>query len=754
MKLYQKLVLAALWAALLWPASLTARHIIGGVMSYECLGNGNYRFTLRMYRDCNCTMCADFDPAAFIAVYRCGQNTSCASLGQFNYFDRVDVPLQSRTNISAPDYPCLIPPNVCVEEGIYVFNLNLPPSNESYHISYQRCCRNETISNIIDPVNSGATYTIELTPAAQQLCNSSPTFEELPPTVICSGTPLVYDHSANDPDGDQLVYSFCSPLLGGGPLLDPGNYTTCFGANPSPACPPPYDNVAFLAPGYTPSSPMAGNPAITINANTGLITGTPIVQGQFVVGVCVEEYRNGVLLSRVFRDFQFNVARCDPTVEAQIDADEVINGQEFIVNSCGISTITFDNQSFQQIFIDEFEWRFDINGQTQTFSGSSNWDPTVTFPGVGQYTGELILNPLTACGDTAYISVNVFPAIEADFSFAYDTCVSGPVTFTDLSTTGSCCLTGWNWSFGDGGTSNFQDPFHLYMDPGNIPVTLTVRDTNQCTDQITQVISYFPVPALIVIAPSTFLGCAPEDVFFDNLSFPIDTTYDITWDFGDGQTGDEISPTHTYTDPGTYTVSINIVSPIGCQTDTVFNNLITIRPAPTAGFDYSPDQPSTLEPTVTFLDASQDAVSWLWNFGDGAFSSLRSPIHTYRDTGLMAVQQVVFHPSGCRDTIIQYIDIKPEVRYFLPNAFTPNSDSVNDVFKGVGAMEGATAFDLTIWNRWGELIFQSSDPDGAWNGRKNNTGIDCPAGVYIVVVKYKDPRGKPVELKGFATLIR
>ncbi|MCB0613481.1 MAG: hypothetical protein KDC75_09240 [Phaeodactylibacter sp.] len=390
------------------------KHIIGGVMTYECLGNGRYEFTLKVYRDCNCTECADFDETAFIAVYNCSGN-SCNSESQNSPLLRINAELLSVTQVDEPDYPCLIPPNVCVQEGLYRFQANLPPSSESYHISYQRCCRNITISNIFDPDNTGATYSIEITPRAQQLCNNSPVFDEFPPIVICAGSPLEFDHSATDADGDQLVYSFCSPLAGGGPITDnPALYNTCIGARPIPACPPPYDPITFLAPNYTPLQPMGGNPPVDIDPNTGLITGVPTAIGQFVVGVCVEEYRNGELLSRVSRDFQFNVARCDPTVVAQIASDEVVNNQEYVIVSCGDNTVDFRNESFQQNFIDNWNWAFDINGQTQSFG---EWSPTISFPDTGTYLGKLILNPNTACGDTADIRVQIFPEIKADFSF-------------------------------------------------------------------------------------------------------------------------------------------------------------------------------------------------------------------------------------------------------------------------------------------------------------------------------------------------
>ncbi len=733
-------------------SQLQARHIIGGEITYECLGNDQYEFTLLIYRDCNCTDCAEFDPFAAIAVYNCDEDSDCGSFGQADYFTRLDVPLLEINNVAEPTYPCLVPPDVCVQEGLYRFTLTLPNSPQSYHVSYQRCCRNVTINNIIGPESSGATYTVAVTPEAQDLCNSSPEFNEFPPIVICADTPLEFDHSATDPDGDQLVYSFCAPLDGGGNILvEPGVYT-CDGAIPTPACPPPYNNVNFIVPNYSADQPMGGAPLVTIDPNTGLITGTPNILGQFVVGVCVQEFRNGQLLSEIRRDFQFNVASCDPTVVADIDADEVVGEQQYVVNTCGNSIVTFENESFQESFIEQFEWSFDINGTIVT--ESEEWNATIEFPGEGTYEGQLILNPGTNCGDTAQIFVNVFPEVIADFSYVYDTCVAGPVDFTDLSSTGACCLTEWDWSFGDGNNTDAQNPSHVYMEPGNIPVTLTVTDTNSCVDSYTQTIEYFPVPSLIIIAPSSFIGCTPAEIFFDNLSFPIDSTYDITWDFGDGGFSTAISPTHIFEIPGNYTVTVDITSPIGCQTDTIFPGLIDILPSPTAGFDFTPNEPSSLQPEVVFTDQSQDAASWFWNFDTGATSILTNPTYVFPDTGMYQVAQIVTHPSGCQDTLIQVIDVIPEVRYNLPNAFTPNNDSTNDIFKGVGILDGATNFRMTIWNRWGEMVFETTDPDIGWNGLKNNTGQPSPNGVYPVVVNFIGPRGEKFEYKGVATLIR
>ncbi len=737
--------------------SAYANHIVGGVMTYECLGGDEYEFTLLVYRDCNCELrgepCGQLDPEAFIGIYKCDPGTDCVgdNLVQDDAYMTIFPELLEERQVAAPDYPCLIPPNICVQEGRYQFRVTLPKSDQSYIVAYQRCCRNITISNILEPQRIGSTYQVEITPTSQDSCNSSPVFNNFPPTIICGDFPFEFDHSATDPDGDQLVYEFCAPIGGGGPdsQLFPNS---CAGSRPLPACPPPYNEISYILPTYSVRAPMAGNPVVTIDPNTGIISGTPNILGQFVVSVCVSEFRNGVLLSKIYRDFQFNVASCDATVVASVPGEETVDGRGVLVRSCGDSTVTLRNESFQRQFIDFVEWNFQSdNGNTLT---SNDWEPTITFPGIGQYEGQLILNPNTDCGDTADVVIDVLPDINADFSFVYDTCDAGPVEFTDLSVSGAEIITDWEWNFGDGNSSIAQNPSHLYSIPGDLPVSLKVTDINQCEEVAVKNLPYFPVPQLIVVSPEAFDGCAPAEVFFNNLSVPVDSTYDILWEFGDGGIGTAVSPTYVYETPGTYTVNLDIVSPIGCQTDTTFDELITVLPSPEAGFTFIPEEPNNLEPTVTFTDLSNLASSWRWEFGNLSQSTERNPVFTFPDTGRVEVKQIVTHPSGCRDTSIQFIDITPEVRYYLPNAFTPNADSVNDTYKGVGILDGAEDFQLTIWNRWGEMIFETNDPDEGWNGRKYNSEEESPDGVYVVIVTYTEPRGEKVRLKGFATLIR
>jgi gliding motility-associated-like protein len=723
---------------------LSAKHIIGGEVTYVCNGNGTYTFTMDIYRDCGSDG-APFDEPAIVTVYRGSSN--------FVLIDNLEVPLLSSGVIPATLGPCMEPIPVCVERGTYQFIVSASGSNQDFHIVYQRCCRNNTINNIVLPEESGATYTIALTAEAIALCNDSPTFNDFPPIIICAGEDINFDHSASDADGDQLVYTFCNPLLGGGTKgtpEDPGDPAACDGVAPNPGCPPPFDLVEFIAPTYSALNPMGGSPQITINPFTGLISGVPDILGQFVVGVCVEEYRNGQLLSVVSRDFQFNVTSCTPLVDAIIEADEIISENEFVILSCGENTVSFNNLSVQQQNIDTYEWSFQLPSGP---IAPTVWEPVVEFPGIGVYNGTLYLNPGEPCADTAFIEVNILPGLNADFSFVYDTCVSAPVVFTDLSVTASGTMTNWDWDFGDDSTSTETNPEHLYMVPGDLPVTLVVTDINGCIDTAVQTINYFPVPALVVIQPTSFFGCEPLEVIFNNLSFPIDDTYDVIWDFGDGTTENAVSPVHVY-EEGIYSVSVDITSPIGCQTDASWDNWVTVLGSPIAGFDYTPKALNNFENTATFTDESQEAIKWKWIFDEHGTSDLQNPVFTFPDTGAQIVYQIVFHESGCTDTAMVRLDIVPEIRYYMPNAFTPNFDATNDLFMGKGLFEGMTNFNMTIWNRWGEKIYESTDPYAGWNGRKNNVGQVVQQGVYIYLVSFKGPRGEPYQLKGFATLLR
>lgn len=368
-----------------------ATHIVGGEIYYDCLGSNNYRITLKLYRDCYNGV-ALYDNPAYVFIFN--------SAGVF--IDSIAIPFPGSVHLPIVlNNPCLTPPtNICVEEAIYKGIINLPPIAGGYNITYQRCCRNTTILNLINPGAVGSTYMAHIPDATVAVCNSSPRFTNFPPLFLCAGVPLNFDHSATDPDGDSLYYQLCDPFTGLSQcccILGPwsGGYCSngCSGVCAEVGSPPPYTYVPWLSP-YSGSYPLSSSPALAVNSVTGLMTGTPNMIGQWVVGVCVNEYRNGVLIDVNKRDFQFNVVNCGIPV-ASIPVQ-----QPFCFGS---------PSSFTQNSVNAFSYHWDFGDPGTSLDTSNVLSPTWTYANLGTFTLTLIVNPGTLCTDTATLAVTVNP---------------------------------------------------------------------------------------------------------------------------------------------------------------------------------------------------------------------------------------------------------------------------------------------------------------------------------------------------------
>lgn len=731
---------------------LNAKHIVGGEITYRYVSTaGNIvtlAFTMHVYRDCNSAGGAPFDAVAVIGIFEKGNS---------KIKNKILVPLKNSVSVTPPNYPCLIPPAVCVEEGLYEWqsNLTITSDSVSYVVEYQRCCRNSTITNINTPGQVGATYSVEITALALQLKNSSPVFKAFPPTIVCGDLNLKFDHSANDVENDQIVYRFCSPIGGGGSMTQ----SDCAGTTPNPPCYPPGGiEISFKTPDYSFDAPLGGNPIVKIDPNTGLITGKPMVQGQFVVGVCADEYRDGKLLSALRRDFQFNVADCKPKISAVVKADTVIN-KNYIISTCGAKALTISNLSFERTNVKESFFDVQLGANDVKFT---DWEPAITFPDTGVYKGKFYINPGTDCADTIDLTFNVFSSAKSNFNFAYDTCVAGAVAFTDKSFSSNGKIQKWTWDFGDGSTNSSASSSinlkHIYKTPGAKSVNLRVVDNRLCAKDTTLGFIWQPAPATIIIEPTAFNGCTPLSVLYNNLSSPIDSTYKIVWSFSDSTASDKINPTKIFDKPGDYNVTIKITSPIGCSVSKNFPNIAKVRPGAKADFDFSPTHVTSLNSTVNFIDKSTNASVWYWYFNHKGYAQTRNPTYSFRDTGLQQVKLITANIYNCTDTVIKYLDVEPIVTYYLPTAFTPNNDNRNDFYKGVGITDGLEGFKMTIWNRWGEQIYMTENLQDGWNGKKNNgvdaSGDDAPQGVYLCIVNYITPRGQPHEIRTYVTLIR
>lgn len=693
---------------------------------------------MRVFRDCGNTLNGGYDDPAGLSV---GRSDGTYFMTNFPMHNPV---IKNLSNLFSN--PCLaVPPDVCVQEAIYTRTIDLPIDQvNSYYIIYQRCCRNNTIFNILNPGDAGATYYTEITPLAQMLHNSSPTFKTIPPIAVCGNFSLQFDHSATDIDGDSLAYYFVAPILGGG--------NNSFGNNceqiiPNPDCLPPYDSVSYRAP-FTSRNPMGGSPAVTVHSKTGLLTGTPNATGQFVVGVRVDEYRNGQLLSSTIRDFQFNVADCEKVVKASIEANNV-NSKNLEFKFCGDEYDKIINKSSIASSIFDYTWQFNNNGVDSIFSTK---DLALDSFKYGDYSGFMILNRGLQCTDTAFFKFTKFPGLNPDFTFTYDTCKAEGVRFSDLSSHEAGLSLNYEWMQSDTSFGVNKVVYKSFPGPGDYPVTLFISDANQCRDSLTTIVSYQPIPDKI-LALKDINGCVPAEILFPPLHDLLDTTYKVTWDFGDGSTGEGLTPTHLYDQIKEYDISVHVKDVIGCEYDGYFSRAVKIHDVPTAGFDYSPKEISNLKPALQIADNSEGGSRWTYEFGNGDVLYSQNPSYVFQDTGYFVVRQIVTNNSGCSDTSFIRLDVEPITTIFLPNAFLPSTDGENSTFRSVGNGFGIVMYEMQIFDRYGEKVFSTNKFEEGWDGL-DKYGKRLPNGSYAVKVRMEGPRGFKKELFGTALLIR
>jgi gliding motility-associated-like protein len=205
-----------------------------------------------------------------------------------------------------------------------------------------------------------------------------------------------------------------------------------------------------------------------------------------------------------------------------------------------------------------------------------------------------------------------------------------------------------------------------------------------------------------------------------------------------------------------YSVQLIVTSNAGCSDTIAVSNLITVSPVPVAGFTHSPDQATTLTSLVQFQDTSLNAVAWLWNFGDlpGSMSTDQHPSFLYNGEGCYPVTLVVSNAAGCSDTAEQMICINPEITIYVPNAFTPNANGMNDIFLPAGTGISESGYRLMIFDRWGNLVFETTDLHQGWDGRIKGQSDIAQMDTYVWKLKAVDVTGVEHDMIGHVNLIR
>ncbi len=437
------------------------------------------------------------------------------------------------------------------------------------------------------------------------------------------------------------------------------------------------------------------------------------------------------------------------TVSIENDPVTVMADFSFASNTCFIA-FTDASTAVGGASISQREWDF---GDDST---SGEQDPVHVYQVAGDYTVTLTAVSSAGCANTVQKTVTVTPEmmdiVQASFDFQQDGCMSYAFTGTSLSPD----INSWKWNFGDvasglQNTSMLQHPSHLFTAAGTYPVTLTVHNTDGCFRIVQQTVPVTPAQAVFDLDD----GCEGR-----RIPFHADEQSDIiryTWNFNDGspaKSGAHVN--HIFPVTGqvrVYPVTLTVTANDGCEYTSGKN--ITIRLNPKADFAYDNNDLRKDHP-IQFTDQSEGANQWVWIFGDGntytnSDPAMRHVTHRYEgDLEQYDVVQVVYNAAGCVDTLHKMIYLNQGIA--VANAFSPNADGNNDVFRllyrGVEKL-----YDFRVYNRWGEQVFDAhGDIEAFWDGSYN--GKQQPVGAYIYHVRALTFEGEEISLKGTVNLIR
>lgn len=679
-------------------SDLAATHIVGGNITYRKVGPNTFEVTLELRRDCFLgSQEAEFDDPASIGIFssqgalQFNLGTNGQILMPYDESDTLNNVIISDCGFEGEQ--------VCVEEFKYIREITLPPRSGGYVLGYQRCCRNGSLNNVNEPLETGATYFVSIPESAFDDDNDSPVFNQWPPVYICANEALNFDHSAFDTDGDSLVYKLCVPKNGA---------TRNF-PKPQPPKGPPYDDIEWKSP-FDLDNLLGGIP-LEIDSETGLITGTPNSVGQFLVGVCVEEYRDGVLIGSVNRDFQYNVRVCSEPPMAAFDAP---------TENCDGLTVDFTNNS---VSATEYLWIFDYPNSNPA-NMSTEVNPSFTFPTSGSYDVFLqVVRGTDQCNDSIVQTINVFNAeFNADFSTSLTECLGTDMvsyTFTDQSVIDVMGVTvnEWNWTVVQNGvTETFSgNPLTIDLLPGDYEVSLQVRATNGCVGQVTKTIKYEDFE-LVADFDTSIGGCTADD----SITIVLD---DFTTENNPNYTISEINWVVTFTGANSpimaqgdlaevtlprtnFNVKLTVLTDNNCSAEIEKDFSITSF-IPTVDFDFALSGcDGDNNPLIQFIELSNDSVTYSnvkaynWTFNTTTANGDTVVYESVNEDSILAQLQIEF-ADGCTAMTSKtlYLDsIRPQVNYIWVAEECPTDDSVTVALTFDSSRVFGLMYDELIWN--------------------------------------------------------
>lgn len=398
------------------------------------------------------------------------------------------------------------------------------------------------------------------------------------------------------------------------------------------------------------------------------------------------------------------------------------------------ATITYDSTVNAGV---TYTWNFD-GGTVSSGSGAGPYE--VNWPATGNYTVTLTASEGSCTNtETRTIIVNSDIIVNVNAT-SPSVCPDSSVT---LSATGGAY---YIWSPA-GSLSNDSGAVVIATPQAQTTYTVTGTSIEGCTGSSSVTINIYPEPQ-ISVTPMPSEGCEPVIVDFTASVTPGASQY--LWNFGDPASGiyntsNNAAPYHVFVIPGSYDVTLDVVSTDGCPGQATYTDLVTVYAMPEAAFMAEPSVVNLSTPTVTFTDLSTGADQWLWNFGEVYSpynnSTLQNPTHDYTATGEYIVWLIASNGPGCSDTAWTTIEVIQDIAFWIPNSFSPyNQDGVNDYFlpAGIGVATQPNSYSFRIFNRWGQEVFETTNIETGWDGRFNQDWALPGVYSYYIEIQFGD----------------
>lgn len=634
---------------------VSATHVVGGELKYRYIGNDRYEITLTFRRDCiNGADDAQFDPIANVWIFS-GDGNLKTNLGangrlkmDFNSSDTLNEIIMSDCGFEGTQ--------VCVHETQYKETVRLPfnPGEGGYILAYQRCCRNMTLDNINTAELVGGTWAVEITPEAQELQNNSPDFNQWAPVYVCANEDVNFDHSAIDTDGDSLVYKLCTPYDG----------ATADNPIPQSAPYPPYTPVTWKDPFSI--IDLLGGVELQIDSETGLMTGSPNQVGQFLVGVCVEEYRDGVKIGEVRRDFQYNVRICSDPPTALFEAND---------GDCNGPDVNFDNQSLGAT---EYIWNFDYPNTDPAFT-STDENPFFQYDNEGVYDVQLIVSRgADSCSDTIIQQVAaLFSDIDVMFEVLIQSCnedggYSIRLINRSIEAEEGFDIVGAEWEItqNDETTTYVGNIINLTIDPTDFFVSLQTESETGCKKTLVDTISIsdFEHVADFVYELESCPEFGVATLAFGDASDAIniyDTPLGYEWTVTNGADVTmftDSSFTYDVEDTGMITVDLVVDFGGGCSAS-ISKEISLQDVVPQASYELQPQGcPDDGTVDLTFVNTTStsspdypySSVEWaILVAGETTTGTGESIMVNASKDSLLSIEYTVIFENGCRDIITE-----------------------------------------------------------------------------------------------------